>query len=98
MAIEHITPAGGNVFEELGFAPDEAENLKVRTTLMAAIKRVIRERGLKQTAAAELFGTTQPRISQLMNGHIDEFTIDTLINMLGRAGIHAEIHIPLETA
>ncbi len=89
--------ANRNVFEDLGFGPEEAENLKIRSTLMVAIKRIIRERGLKQTAAAELFGTTQPRISELLNGHIDEFTIDTLVNMLGHAGIHPEIRVPLET-
>lgn len=87
-----------NIFEELGFDSDEAENLKVRSDMMIAIKRVIRERGLKQVAAAELFGTTQPRISMLLKGRIDEFTMDTLWNMLHHAGIRAEIHIPVETA
>jgi predicted XRE-type DNA-binding protein len=88
----HVTPPDANIFQDLGFSPDEADNLKIRSTLMAAIKQVIRERNLKQTAAAELFGTTQPRISELMNGRIGEFTIDSLVNMLGHAGIHPEIN------
>lgn len=93
---KHVTPAGGNIFEDLGFPRAEADNLKIRSTLMAAIKRIILDRGLKQTVAADLFGTTQPRISELMNGRIDEFTIDSLVNMLAHAGVHPEIRIPVE--
>jgi predicted XRE-type DNA-binding protein len=48
VAIEHVTPKDGNVFEDLGFTAEEAENLKLRSRLMAAIKRMIHERGLKQ--------------------------------------------------
>lgn len=95
---KHITPPDGNIFEDLGFAPGEADNLKIRSTLMVAIRRIIRGRNLKQADAAELFGTTQPRISELVNGRIHEFTIDALVNMLSHAGIHPEVRIPLETA
>lgn len=72
--------------------------MKIRSTLMVAIKRIIRERGLTQTAAAELFGTTQPRITDIMRGHIDEFTIDSLVNMLGHAGIHPMVQVSTEIA
>lgn len=97
MPIEHVTPKGGNVFEDLGFTAEEAENLKLRSRLMAAIKQIIRARGLKQIEAAELFGTTQPRISDVVSGKIDEFTIDSLVNMLAHAGVPVELRIPVET-
>jgi predicted XRE-type DNA-binding protein len=93
---KHVTYRGGNIFADLGFEAGEAENLKMRSTLMAYIKRTIRERDLKQTEAAKVFGTTQPRISEIMNGRIDEFTIDSLVNMLSHAGVQMELHFIAE--
>jgi predicted XRE-type DNA-binding protein len=94
MAITHTTPAGGNVFADLGIPEDEAENLKVRSSLMIQIRKVIETRNLRQTEAAELFGVSQPRISDLVRGKIDQFTIDSLVNMLGHAGYHVEVSVP----
>ena len=85
------TRSSGNVFRDLGFSPDEAEYLKVRTELMANLQKVITARGLKQAEAAELLGVTQPRISDLMRGRIDLFSIDTLIDMLARLGVRAKL-------
>ena len=86
-----ITPSSGNVFRDLGFAEDEAEHLRVRSTLMIAVRKLIEERSLTQAEAAKLFGVTQPRISNLVRGRIDLFSIDTLIDMLARAGIHVDL-------
>ena len=83
----HVTPAGGNVFRDLGFPPAEAENLKVRSDLMSALQNLMTERGLTQVEAAKLFGVSQPRISDLKRDKIDRFTVDALINMLARAGM-----------
>ena len=52
---------------------------------------IIEARGLTQARAAELFGVTQPRISDLVRGKIDRFSIDTLIEMLGHAGVNVQI-------
>ena len=76
----------GNVFSDLGFGEDEAENLKVRADLMIELTKLIEAQGLTQSAAAELIGVTQPRISDLMRGKIDRFSVDSLIEMLGHAG------------
>ena len=81
-----IHPSSGNVFADLGFDADEAENLKVRADLMIELSRLIDSQGLTQTAAAKLLGVTQPRISDLTRGKIDRFSVDTLIQMLGHAG------------
>ncbi|HEY0016485.1 MAG TPA: XRE family transcriptional regulator [Longimicrobium sp.] len=89
--VEHVTPADGNIFLDLGFEPEEAENLRVRSDLMIQIIRMIRDRGLKQKQAAALFGVSQPRISELKRGNIDEFSIDSLVNMLGHAGIRIDV-------
>jgi predicted XRE-type DNA-binding protein len=76
----------GNVFKDLGFGEDEAENLKIRADLMIELTKLIEAQELTQTAAAELLGVTQPRVSDLMRGKIDRFSVDTLIEMLGHAG------------
>lgn len=81
-----IAPSTGNVFKDLGFSDDEAENLKARADLMIELTQLIEARELTQTAAAELLGVTQPRVSDLMRGKIDRFSVDTLIEMLGHAG------------
>lgn len=91
MAVEHVTPADGNVFADLGFGPEEAENLLVRSRLMIEIIGMIQDRGLKQKQAAALFGVSQPRISELKRGNIDEFSIDSLVNMLGHAGVRIDL-------
>lgn len=93
MAITHVTPAGANIFADLGFEVAEAENLHVRARLMSRIRGVIKERGLKQADAAKLFGVSQPRISDLTRGKIDAFTIDTLVNMLAEAGFRVDVSV-----
>ena len=88
-----ITRSRGNVFEELGFPPAEAENLRIRAALMLALRQAMEERGLKQSEAADLFNVTQPRISNLVRGKIERFSIDMLVNMLARADLHVDIHV-----
>jgi len=83
--------SSGNVFRDLGFGEDEAENLKVRADLMIELSKLIEAQGLTQSAAAELLGVTQPRISDLMRGKIDRFSVDGLIEMLGHAGAHVSV-------
>jgi predicted XRE-type DNA-binding protein len=85
--------SSGNVFEDLGFPKEEAENLKIRSTLMATIRMIIEEDGLTQAKAAKLFGVTQPRISDLVRGKIELFSIDSLVNMVAASGRHIDITI-----
>jgi len=86
-----LSRSSGNVFRDLGFSPDEAEYLKVRSELMVNLQKVITARGLKQAKVAKLLGVTQPRVSDLMRGRIDLFSIDTLIDMLARLGVRARL-------
>jgi predicted XRE-type DNA-binding protein len=86
-----IRRSSGSVFRDLGFSNEEATNLKIRSHLMIRLSKVIETRGLTQAQAADLFGVTQPRISDLVRGKIDRFSIDTLIAMLGHAGVRVQI-------
>ncbi len=82
-----------NVFRDLGFGPEEAENLRIRAALMIELTENIRRAGLTQKQAADTLGVTQPRISDLMRGRINVFSIDTLIAMLSRAGVKTTIKV-----
>jgi predicted XRE-type DNA-binding protein len=82
-----------SVWDAISDTPVEAENMKLRSSLMRAVRDHIKREGLSQAQAAKLFGVTQPRVSDLMRGKIDLFSIDTLVNMLSAAGLHVEMHI-----
>jgi predicted XRE-type DNA-binding protein len=86
-----IRRSSGNVFRDLGFSREEAENLKIRTDLMIRLSRLIESRGLTQAEAARVFGVSQPRVSDLVRGKINRFSIDTLVAMLGHAGVRVQI-------
>jgi predicted XRE-type DNA-binding protein len=86
-----IRRSSGNVFQDLGCAPDDAENLKLRADLMIELGKLIKARRLTQAKAAKVFGVSQPRVSDLVRGKIDRFSVDTLVAMLGHAGAHVEL-------
>ena len=81
-----IRHSSGDVFRDLGFDPEQAENLRVRADLMIQLTKLVQRRALTQAQAAKLLGVTQPRISDLTRGKIDRFSIDSLVEMLGHAG------------
>ena len=88
---EKITRSSGNVFRDLGFPSEEAEYLKIRSTLMIPPRKTIDAKGMKQAEAAKLLGVTQPRVSDIYKGKIHLFSIDTLIDMLARTGVHIKL-------
>jgi len=90
MAVK-IERSSGNVFRDLGFAPEAAENLRLRSELMIRLSRVIEDHELTQARAAKLFDVSQPRISDLVRGKIHRFSVDTLIAMLGHAGVRVSL-------
>jgi predicted XRE-type DNA-binding protein len=86
-----------SVWDAIGSTPEEAENMKLRSSLMRALKKYLAHNNISQAQAAKLFGVTQPRISDLIRGKISLFSLDTLVNMAAAAGLHVEIRV-LEVA
>ena len=82
-----------NVWDAIEETPAQAENMKLRSSLMLALKDHIVQTGMTQSQAARLFCVTQPRISDLMRGRIDLFAIDGLVNMVAAAGLRIEMNI-----
>lgn len=90
---DHVTPANGNVFADLGFEPEEAAKLKIKSQLMIEISAWIKEQQLKQEDAAKILGVSRPRVSDVMTGKIGKFTIDTLVDLLERTGKHVTVNV-----
>jgi len=86
-----LEQSSGNVFRDLGFSDDEAENLRIRADLMINLSELIEDRGLTRAQAAKLLGVTQPRVSDLLRGKIQLFSVDSLIEMLGHAGAQVSV-------
>jgi predicted XRE-type DNA-binding protein len=82
MAKVRMHHSSGNVFKDVGFPPEEAAHMLIRADLMIQLCDIIEERGLTQKAAAKALSVTQPRISDLVRGRIELFSIDTLVEML----------------
>ena len=82
-----------SVWDAIADTPEQAANLKLRSSLMDTLIGHIQESGLSQTTAAAFFGITQPRISDLVRGKIDLFSIDSLVNMIAVAGLSIELRV-----
>ena len=80
-----------NVFADLGFENPE-EDL-VKSNLIAKISRIIKTKKLTQAKVAEILGVNQPRISSLLSGNLDLFSLDMLINFLKALGQDIEIMV-----
>jgi predicted XRE-type DNA-binding protein len=96
--VRHVTKAGANLFQDLGFAPDEAARFQaesrqqindtkvLKEQLMGELSKWISDNHLKQAQAAEILMVSRPRVSDVVNMKVGKFTIDTLVNMLSRVG------------
>ena len=91
MSNTHVTPAGGNIFEDLKI-PD-AENEKLRLNLLAAIREWVDSSGLTQTEAATAMGVKQPTLNNAIKGRYHKFTIDRLVRMLSCVGKQINITV-----
>jgi predicted XRE-type DNA-binding protein len=76
-----------SVWDAIEDTPQQAASMRARSELIMNLTEVIRERCMTQGDAAVLFGVTQPRISDLMRGKINLFSLDTLIDMAATAGM-----------
>ena len=82
-----------NVFEDLGFPPNEAENLRIRSDLMISLRKLIRSKEWTIETAASHLKTTIDCVEGLMDGDIDRFQVEQLITMLTYAGMKVQVEI-----
>jgi len=88
-----ITESCGNVFIDLGFDPAEARVMALRVELMMRLRERLEADGLTQREAARRLGMTQPRVSALLKGAWKDFSMDMLLTLAERAGLHPQIRL-----
>ena len=82
-----------SVWDALEDDPVRQENLKLRSVLMMEIAERIKDQRLTQAQAAEVLHITQPRVSALLHGKINDFRLDSLVDMAHRLGMHVSISV-----
>ena len=88
-----IERSSGNVFVDLGFTPEEAANLTLRSQLMLVVKDAIKERGWTQQQAAKELDIHQPRVSDLIKGRLSEFSLDALVCFVEKLGYEVQLKL-----
>jgi predicted XRE-type DNA-binding protein len=81
----------GNVFADLGF-PD-AEERKTKVLLAIQIQQILEERRLTQASAARILGVSQPKVSALVNGRLEGFSVERLMTFLTSLGRDVQITV-----
>ncbi len=88
---ERVTKSSGNVFLDLGFPPEEAAILQMRAEIMADLRKIITTKKLTQAKAAELLGVSQSRVSDLIRGKWEKFSLEMLIALATKAGMRISL-------
>ena len=88
---EATVKSSGNAFIDLGYSPDEAAILQMRADLMADLRKFIKAKKLTQAKAAETLGISQSRVSDLTRGKWERFSLEMLITLATKAGMHVTL-------
>lgn len=83
----------GNVFIDLGFDPAEAKVMALRAEAMIRIEQHLKAQGWTQVGAAKRLGITQPRVSRLIKGRWQDFSLEMLLTLAARADLELEIRL-----
>lgn len=82
-----------SIWDALEDDPIRVENLKLRSALLIEITEVLKSRALTQQQAAELLHISQPRVSALLKGKINDFRLDSLVDIAHRLGLHVTLNV-----
>ena len=82
-----VTKSSGNVFLDLGFSPEEAAILQMRAEIMTDLRKFIKTKRLTQAKAATMLGVSQSRVSDLIRGKWEKFSLEMLITLATKAGM-----------
>lgn len=88
---ETIIKSSGNVFLDLGFPPEEAAILQMRSEIMADLRKFIKNKKLTQARAAAILGVSQSRVSDLIRGKWEKFSLEMLISLATKAGMRISL-------
>ncbi|MDR3471734.1 MAG: XRE family transcriptional regulator [Devosia sp.] len=82
-----------NIWDALEDTPAEAANMSMRSSVLIAIEQRVRGWNVTQAEAARRLGITQPRLNDLLQGRIANFSLDALINLALAAGLSVRLEI-----
>ncbi|MBX9702404.1 MAG: XRE family transcriptional regulator [Acetobacteraceae bacterium] len=82
-----------SVWDAIEDSPAAAENMRLRSELMIAVRGVVDAWKVTQTEAAGRLGLTQPRLSDLLRGRVARFSLDALVEIAGRAGLAVRLEV-----
>ena len=82
-----------SVCDAIEDTPQQAASMRARSELMMALQSWVKTANVKQADAAALFGITQPRMSDLMRGNINLFSLDALMDMATAAGLEPHVAV-----
>jgi predicted XRE-type DNA-binding protein len=82
-----------HIWDALEQDPVRAENLRLRSALLIEISQKIKSMGITQQEAARRLQVSQPRVSALLQGRIERFRLDSLVDMAHRLGLSVQISI-----
>ncbi|NJL66069.1 MAG: XRE family transcriptional regulator [Microcoleus sp. SM1_3_4] len=88
-----ITQANDNIFIDLGFSAEEADNLLIRSQLMLALLHQIKHHGWTIDQTAQHLKQSNDQIVALTQGKIGQFSVDILIAMLNKVGMTVKVEI-----
>jgi len=88
---ETVIKSSGNVFLDLGFPPEEAAILEMRSEIMSDLRKFIKNKKMTQAKAADLFGVSQSRVSDLIRGKWEKFSLEMLITLATKAGMRISL-------
>lgn len=91
-AAQH-TKSSGNVFLDLGFERADAEIMKLRAEVLIRMEQHLKAEGWSQTETAKRLGITQPRVSRLLKGKSEDFSLDMLLKLAARAGLRPSVKL-----
>ena len=86
-----VVHSSGNVFIDLGYSPEEAAILQMRADLMGDLRKFIKAKSLTQAKAAGILCISQSRVSDLIRGKWERFSLEMLIILATRAGMHVTL-------
>jgi predicted XRE-type DNA-binding protein len=86
-----IIKSSGNVFIDLGYSPEEAAILQMRANLMVKLRKLIETRKLTQANAAKILCISQSRVSDLIRGKWEKFSLEMLVTLATRAGMQVSL-------
>ncbi|PCJ36305.1 MAG: transcriptional regulator [Cellvibrionales bacterium] len=82
-----------SIWDAIEDDPVRVENLKLRSAVLIEITEALKSRGLTQQQTAELLHITQPRVSALLKGKINDFRLDSLVDIAHRLGLHVTLNV-----